>query len=99
VRKLLDGDLRLRTACDLEPVDRDNLVATRPEGFELPGLTDLESAVKAAIAECKGLMVHTTVTFEDELKKAKDEKKKKETEADADDSGDDEDNETENDDK
>jgi len=99
VRKLLDGDLRLRTACDLEPVDRDNLVATRSEGFELPGLTDLESAVKAAIAECKGLMVHTTVTFEDELKKAKDEKKKKETEADADDSGDDEDNETENDDK
>ena len=75
VRKLLDGDLRLRTACDLEPVDRDNLVATRPAGFALPSLSDLEEAVKAAIAECKDLMVHTTVTFEDELKKAKDEKK------------------------
>ena len=36
VRKLLDGDLRLRTACDLEPVDRDNLVASRPKGFKLP---------------------------------------------------------------
>lgn len=96
VRKLLDGDLRLRTACDLEPLDRDNLVATRPASFKLPGLTDLESAVKAAIAECKGLMVHTTVTFEDELKKAKDEKKPKGD--DADDSGDDEDNDTENDD-
>lgn len=83
IRKLLDGDLRLRTACDLEPVDRDNIVATRPEGFKLPALADLESAVQAAIAECRELMVHTTVTFEDELKKAKDQKK-----ADEDESGD-----------
>ena len=72
VRKLLDGDLRLRTACDLEPVDRDNLVATRPKGFKLPSLTDLETAVKSAITDCEGMMVHTTVTFEDELKKGKD---------------------------
>jgi CRISPR-associated protein Csb1 len=71
VRKLLDGDLRLRTFCDLEPVNRDDLVATRPAGFKLPALPDLEAAVKAAIAECKGSMVQTTVTFEDELKKAK----------------------------
>ncbi len=77
VRKLLDGDLRLRTACDLEPEDRDNLAATRPVGFKLPLLVDLESAVKASIAECKDLMVHTTITFNDELKKAKDEKKSK----------------------
>lgn len=72
VRKLLDGDLRLRTACDLEPVDRDNLIASRPKGFKLPALTDLEEAVKSAIEVCKELMVHTTVTFEDELKKGKD---------------------------
>ena len=71
VRKLLDGDLRLRTACDLEPVDRDNLVASRPKGFKLPSLTDLEAAVKSAITGCKEMMVHTTVTFEDELKKGK----------------------------
>ena len=96
VRKLLDGDLRLRTACDLEPVDRDTLAATRPADFKLPSLADLESAVKAAIAECKDLMVHTTVTFEDELRKGKDEKKPQQD--DADDSGDDEDNDTENDD-
>ncbi|MFN4261697.1 MAG: type I-U CRISPR-associated RAMP protein Csb1/Cas7u [Gemmataceae bacterium] len=96
VRKLLDGDLRLRTACDLEPIDRENLVATRPAGFKLPSLPDLEEAVKAAITECKDLMVHTTVTFEDELKKAKDEKKPKGD--DADNTGDDEDNDTENDD-
>jgi hypothetical protein len=96
VRKLLDGDLRLRTACDLEPLDRDNLVAARPAGFKLPSLGELESAVKAAIAECHGLMVHTTVTFEDELNKAKDEKKPKGE--DADNSDDDEDNDTESDD-
>lgn len=71
LRKLLDGDLRLRTACDLEPVDRDNLVASRPKDFKLPSLTDLETAVKSAVTGCKELMVHTTVTFEDELKKGK----------------------------
>lgn len=77
VRKLLDGDLRLRTACDLEPVDRDNITATRPTGFKLPTLAELEAAVQAAITECKGLMVQTTVTFEDDLKKDNGEKKKK----------------------
>jgi CRISPR-associated protein Csb1 len=71
VRKLLDGDLRLRTACDLEPVDRDNLVASRPESFKLPLLPKLEAAVKTAIDGTKDLMIHTTVTFEDELKKGK----------------------------
>ena len=71
VRKLLDGDLRLRTACDLEPLDRDNLIASRPAGYKLPSLPALESAVKNAIQDCKSLMVHTTVTFEDELKKGK----------------------------
>jgi CRISPR-associated protein Csb1 len=71
VRKLLDGDLRLRTACDLEPIDRDALVASRPNGFTLPALADLEAAVTSAVAGCAEMMVHTTVTFEDELKKGK----------------------------
>src|SRR6516225_1036376 len=61
VRKLLDGDLRLRTACDLEPIDRDNLVASRPNGFKLPSLTDLTSAVESAITDCTAMMTHTTV--------------------------------------
>jgi CRISPR-associated protein Csb1 len=74
VRKLLDGDLRLRTACDLEPLDRENIVASRPEGFKLPLLEELD-AVKTAISNCKELMTHTTVTFEDELKKGKDTEK------------------------
>ncbi|MGH7214629.1 MAG: type I-G CRISPR-associated protein Cas7, partial [Tepidisphaeraceae bacterium] len=76
VRKLLDGDLRLRTACDLEPENRTALIASRPEGFKLPSLTDLENALKPAIGECKDMMVHTTVTYEDELKNAKEERKR-----------------------
>jgi CRISPR-associated protein Csb1 len=72
VRKLLDGDLRLRTACDLEPIDRDNIVASRPDDFKLPPLSELEAGVQSAIENCKEAMVHTTVTFEDELKKGKD---------------------------
>jgi len=72
VRKLIDGDLRLRTACDLEPVSRD-ITATRPAGFALPELSALEDAIKKALTnEVKQLMVHTTVAFEDELKKGKD---------------------------
>lgn len=70
-RKLLDGDLRLRTACDLEPEDRDSVVASRPEGFRLPSLSDLGPAVRSAINACREMMVQTTVTFEDELKKGK----------------------------
>ena len=47
------------------------MVAVRPQGFALPPLADLETAVKRAIDACKGSMAHTTVSFEDELKKAK----------------------------
>jgi CRISPR-associated protein Csb1 len=83
VRKMLDGDLRLRTACDLEPVDRENSVASRPKQFKLPSLPDLEAAVKSAIAGCKESMTHTSVTFEDELKKGK------ETQAETDDASED----------
>ncbi len=74
VRKLLDGDLRLRTACDLEPINHEEIIASRPAGFALPSLTDLESALKKCIESCKDLMTHTTATFEDELKKGKEEK-------------------------
>ncbi len=71
VRKLLDGDLRLRTACDLEPINRKDIVASRPKDFKLPSLLDLEDAINSAIGECKGAMVQTTVKFEDELKNGK----------------------------
>jgi CRISPR-associated protein Csb1 len=68
MRKLLDGDLRLRTACDLE-VDSDTTMRARPEGFVLPALKVLEIAVRAAIDGCQAEMEHTTVAFEDELKR------------------------------
>jgi len=71
LRRLLDGDLRLRTACDLEPVNRDEIIATRPSGFMLPSLADLEAELPDAIEKCKEQMIHTTVTFDDKLKKGK----------------------------
>jgi CRISPR-associated protein Csb1 len=81
VRRLLDGDLRLRTACDLEPVACDGIVASRPKDFPLPSLEDLQTEVRSAIDGCKDkdgkpLMTHTTVTFEDELKKGREEEEK-----------------------
>lgn len=75
VRRLLDGDLRLRTACDLEPADRASIVATRPTGFQLPTLADLESELPAAIGACKDMMASRTFAFEDELKTGKEAKK------------------------
>ena len=75
VRRLLDGDLRLRTACDLEPQDSDEIKASRPKEFLLPSLTELEKALPGAIDKCSALMTHETVEFNDELKKGKDKKK------------------------
>lgn len=57
VRKLVDGDLRLRTACDLE-VDRDEMpiiTASRPTGFELPSREQLEQELPRAIEACQEL--------------------------------------------
>ncbi|MCC7031605.1 MAG: type I-U CRISPR-associated protein Cas7 [Acidobacteria bacterium] len=77
VRKLLDGDLRLRTACDLEPVDRGSVTATRPDGFPLPAMAELASALRDSIGQCREFMDATTFAFEDELKSAKGEPKGK----------------------
>jgi len=74
VRKLVDGDLRLRTACDLEVIDAQEPKATRPTGFSLPTLSALEIDVRAAIQTCKDLMVQKVVTFEGKLERAKDKK-------------------------
>jgi CRISPR-associated protein Csb1 len=71
IRRLLDGDLRLRTACDLQPVDGANIVACRPDGFALPTLADLAELLKAAIDKCRDRMTHESVSFEDELTKGK----------------------------
>ncbi len=50
VRTLLDGSLRLRTACDLEVVGP--IRVTRPAGYALPTLAELRSALPALVAKC-----------------------------------------------
>ncbi|MBX3131250.1 MAG: type I-U CRISPR-associated protein Cas7 [Polyangiaceae bacterium] len=90
LRKLLDGDLRLRTACDLERLHQGPVRATRPENFELPPLVDIEGAVGAAIAKCRDSMTHQTVTFEAELKNAKESKQAESKDGDEAEDGEDE---------
>lgn len=70
VRKLIDGDLRLRTACDLEPVTRDP-VATRPKDFHLPKLSDLETDLRASIEKNKSAMVQTDTNYDAKIESAK----------------------------
>ncbi len=69
LRKLIDGDLRLRTACDLEPVTRAPK-ATRPDGFVLPSLTDLETDLRASIKENRS-MVQTETSYDAKIEPAK----------------------------
>ena len=71
LRTLLDGDLRLRTACNLEAKDP-TIVATKPAKFALPSAADLVEGLAAAVKKAKDQMSITTVIFNDELKKAKD---------------------------
>lgn len=71
VRKLVDGSLRLRTACDLEPVDPTQLRSTRG-AFVLPSLEAVVAELKPAIEKVKGLMVTEVVEYKAELRKAKD---------------------------
>ena len=71
LRALLDGSLRLRTACDLEPAS-DRVEARRPTGFVLPDAATLANALRPAIEACAHLMTVTEVRYDDELKKSKD---------------------------
>jgi CRISPR-associated protein Csb1 len=49
IRALLDAGLRLRTACDLEPIDEE--VRDR-DGIVLPGADELEARVASGVAAC-----------------------------------------------
>jgi CRISPR-associated protein Csb1 len=63
IRAVLEGGLRLRTACDLELVDAPHV--KRPSGFELPSLDALSTAVQASIAACgKAFDGVQTVSYE-----------------------------------
>jgi len=52
IASLLEGGLRLRTACDLEVVG--DVKVTRPDGFKLPSAAALRAELPAAIAKCAG---------------------------------------------
>jgi CRISPR-associated protein Csb1 len=60
IRRFLDGQLRLRTACDLRMVNE--LEATAPVGFVVPDEAVLLSDVQTAILECKALFAEAPVT-------------------------------------
>lgn len=53
IRALLDDGLRLRTACDLVPVN--DIVADRT-GAVLPSFDELSAAVTAGVKACRGLL-------------------------------------------
>ncbi len=89
VRRLVEGELRLRTACDFDLVDPQHVVASRPAGYALPSLAALEADLRSAIAACKEMMTTTTVIYSDELKKSKAVAKATEAEGAADDDDDD----------
>lgn len=71
LRALIEGGMRLRTACDLCPVSKQDIKAIQPEGWVLPKLDDLKEHVKSAINTCKDKMTVEEVEFNDELKKGK----------------------------
>lgn len=60
IRALLHGGLRLRTACDLEPVA--DIRVTRPTGFALPSLEELAGSLPSLIQACVGLFASPAVT-------------------------------------
>lgn len=63
IRALLDGNLRLRTACEFE-VAQPSVTAEPPVAFPLPSLADLEAALPGAIQQCASLMAGvTTVAY------------------------------------
>ncbi|MBD3174194.1 MAG: type I-U CRISPR-associated protein Cas7 [Armatimonadia bacterium] len=60
IRAFLERGLRLRTACDLEVAG--DVKVTRPDGFDLPSLAELEAELPEAIAAAKGLLADPPVT-------------------------------------
>lgn len=72
LRKLVDGDLRLRTACDLS-LATDKVISSNLLGFALPSLDDLAKDLPEAIAKVPRMTV-TTVKYDDKIESAKESK-------------------------
>lgn len=72
IRSLLDGGLRLRTACDLVPTEA---VITDQSGAELPALENLEARISELIGKCS-LEFDQGQPLEVKWSKSKDSKKK-----------------------
>ena len=60
VRHFLDSNMRLRTACELELKDGNNITMKRPADFTLP--SDCDSVVKDLIDKCKLYFANPAVT-------------------------------------
>lgn len=60
IRALLDGGLRLRTACDLELAGP--IRVKRPDGFELPSLGVLREGLPGLVAACRAQFASPAVT-------------------------------------
>ena len=71
LRALINGGMRLRTACDLCTISEEDIEATQPERWILPEFNDLKEDVKASIVTCKDKMTVEEVEFNDEIKKGK----------------------------
>lgn len=61
IQKFLHQGLRLRTACDLEPVS--TTVAKRPTGFEMPDLAMLEAELPNLVKAASGAFANPRVTM------------------------------------
>ena len=82
LRVLLDGNLRLRTACDLRVVPQ-SISASAPGGFALPDAAVIAADLRTTIAKCVNQMKVTTAIYADKIEAKKDKTKGKDTAADA----------------
>jgi CRISPR-associated protein Csb1 len=63
VRRFLDSTMRLRTACELEPVEGEKSIQVkRPNGFTLGPAQDLVKDVVTLIQKCKSQFAQPAVT-------------------------------------
>jgi CRISPR-associated protein Csb1 len=63
VRRFLDSNMRLRTACELELVNgADSTLVKRPQDFTLPGATELATDLATLIKKCRSLFAKPAVT-------------------------------------